>query len=334
MTGSTHSTLLQDFAIQIAENEGMPSRPNSKRPTLPVTRFRRLTGTLTLGLSQTRATIDGPWLAKEESMRLHKKIAKHPITTLILRVTVLASVIASMVFPVSAQDGTGPMPQNAQPRSYGTGWVCDLGYQVDGAECLALDIPENAHPTGRSYGTGWECDHGYEEANGTSCNPILVPTNAFLRSFGYDWQCERGFRQERDACVSIVLPEHAYLTEDNSGPGWTCDRSYVVVEEACMPIAVPANAYLTNASYGAAWACERGFVNIDGRCDAIVLPMNAFLDQDSYGPGWRCERGYEPLSGACIAIDLPENAHLDRSGNRWSCNQGFLRSDRECVLGR
>jgi hypothetical protein len=118
---------------------------------------------------------------------------------------------------------------------------------------------------------------GYEEVGGTSCNPIPVPANAFLRSSGYDWQCERGYRQERDGCVSIVLPDNAYLTDDTSGSGWTCERGFSASSNACEPIAVPTNAYLTNADYGAAWACERGFVKIDDRCDAIVVPANAFL---------------------------------------------------------
>lgn len=328
MTSSTHPTLPQDFAIQVAENEGMPTRPNSRASPLPAAPTRRLTGTLTLGLSRTRAATNGLWSAKEQAAM------RHPLARLIARTAAIAGVIASFAFPVLAQDGTGPMPENAQPRSYGGGWVCDIGYRVEGAECLPLDIPEHAYPTGRSYGTGWECNRGYEEVDGTSCNPIPVPANAFLRSSGYDWQCERGFRQEDEACVPIVLPERAYLKDDASGRGWTCDRGYEALAGTCSPIALPANAYLTNADYGAAWACERGFVKIDDQCDVIFVPENAYLDPASYGPGWRCERGYEPLNGACVAIDLPENAYLDRSGNRWSCNRGFQLSDGACVLGR
>lgn len=174
-------------------------------------------------------------------MRHHKEPTRHPLARLIARMAVVAGMIAFMAFPVFAQDGTGPTPQNAQARSYGGGWVCDLGFRVEGAECLALEIPENAYPTGRSYGTGWECDRGYDEVDGTSCNPIPVPANAFLRSSGYDWQCERGYRQERDTCVSIVLPEHAYLTEDTSGARWARDRGLTAHAETCLPIAVPEN---------------------------------------------------------------------------------------------
>lgn len=35
MTGRAHPTIPQDFSIQIAENEGMPSRPNDMAPRPP-----------------------------------------------------------------------------------------------------------------------------------------------------------------------------------------------------------------------------------------------------------------------------------------------------------
>lgn len=328
MTGSIHPIVPQDFSIQVAENEGMPSRSISMGFSPPPALTRRLTGTLTIGLWETHAAAGGLWSAKEQAAM------RHPLARLIARTAVTAGMIAFFAIPVLGQDGTGPMPLNAQSRSFGGGWVCDLGYRVEGAECLALEIPEHAYPNGRSYGTGWACGRGYEEVSGKFCNPIPMPANAFLRSYGYDWQCERGYRRDRGACLAIVLPEHAYLTEDSSESGWTCDRGYLAVSGACMPIAVPANAYLTNANYGAAWACERGFVKIDDRCDAVIVPANAYLDPASYGPGWSCDRGYEPVSGACVSIDLPENAYLDRSGNRWSCNRSFRLSDGMCVLGR
>ncbi len=66
MTSSTHPTLPQDFAIQVAENEGMPTRPNSRASPLAPAPTRRLTGTLTLGLSRTRAATGGLWSAKDK----------------------------------------------------------------------------------------------------------------------------------------------------------------------------------------------------------------------------------------------------------------------------
>jgi hypothetical protein len=334
MTSSPHPTVPEDFSIEVAENEGMPPGPDSKGSQPPEVRTRRLTGMLTLGLSKTRAATDGPRSARKEQMRHHEESSSRPLAKLFARLAVVAGVIASMAFPVFAQDGIGPMPQNAQSRSYGGGWDCDLGYRVEGAECLTLDIPENAYATGRSYGSGWACRRGYEEAGGTSCEAIPVPEHAFLRSSGYDWQCDRGYRQDRETCVPIVLPDNAYLTDDTSGSGWTCERGFTASSGGCVAIAVPENGYLTNAEYGGEWVCERGFFEVDGRCDPVALPANAFLDPESYGPGWRCERGFAPADNACVPIDLPANAHLDLSGNRWRCDRSFQLLDGECVLGR
>ena len=332
MTSSARPTIPQDFPIQVAENEGMPSRPDSNGSWPPIAPTRRVTGTLTLRLSKTRATIDG--LRSEKEMPMNREPTTRPLSGLIARMAAVAGVIASMAFPVIAQDGTGPMSPNAQSRGYGGGWDCDLGYRVEGTECLALDIPENAYATGRSYGSGWACRRGFEEIGGTACQPIPVPENAFLRSSGYDWQCDRGYRQDRESCILIVLPDNAYLTDDTSGSGWSCERGFTAGSSNCVPIEVPVNGYLTNADYGDEWACERGFFEIDGRCDPVALPTNAFLDPASYGPGWRCERGFEPVNNACAQIDLPANAHLDRSGNTWRCDRGFQLADGVCVLGR
>jgi hypothetical protein len=205
-------------------------------------------------------------------MRQNGVPSTRPLARLIARITVAAGVIASMAFPVFAQDGTGPLPQNAQSRSYGGGRDCDLGYRLEGAECLALEIPENAYATGMSYGSGWACRRGYEEAGGTSCAAIPVPDNAFLRSSRHDWQCNRGYRQDRETCVPIVLPDNAYLTDDTSEFGWACERGFTARSSDCVPIAVPENGCLTNADHGDEWACERGFFEIDGRCDPVALP--------------------------------------------------------------
>lgn len=320
--------------MEAAENEGMPPRQDAGRGSSYAVKARRRAGSSGLGQSNSCARTNGPWSGKAELMIREKNPTRQLRARLIAKMAVVASVIASLAVPVFGQDGTGRVPENAQARSYGGGWVCDLGYRVDGADCVKLDIPDNAHATGRSYGAGWACRRGYEEVNGATCNLIHVPANAFLRSSGHDWLCERGYRQEREVCVPIDLPDHAYLTDDNGGSGWACDRGFTATTEGCLPIAVPQNGYLTNTDYGEEWACERGFVEDRGRCDAIVLPANAFLDLDTYGPGWRCARGYQATGGACIPIDLPENAHLDRSGNRWSCDLSFHLSDGACILGR
>ena len=43
----------------------------------------------------------------------------------------MVGLIAFLALPGLAQDGTGPMPENAEARSYGGGWDCTLGYRVE-----------------------------------------------------------------------------------------------------------------------------------------------------------------------------------------------------------
>ena len=245
---------------------------------------------------------------------------------------VLVGVLVPPALPAVAQDGTGSVPENAHAWKYGDGWECDLGYRVNEGSCEEIVLPENAYATGRSYGTGWDCYRGFEEVDGTRCAAVFVPDNAFLRSSGYGWQCERGYQREADSCVAIVLPEHAYLTEDYTDSGWSCERGFVANTDQCVAVVVPENAFLTNARYGASWTCERGFIEVEGQCDSIVVPANAFLDENSYGPGWRCERGYAREESACLEIELPMHAHLDLAGNSWSCDTGFRLTDGICAI--
>ena len=99
----------------------------------------------------------------------------------------LAAFTSVLVFasPGFAQDGTGVPPSNAQSRTFGVGWDCNIGFREVGGTCAAIDIPENAYATGRSYGTGWACRRGFEETAVGTCAAIFVPENAFLRSSGY-----------------------------------------------------------------------------------------------------------------------------------------------------
>lgn len=55
-----------------------------------------------------------------------KRPTKHPLRRLISKLAFVAGLIAPVAFPVLAQDGTGPMPSNAQARSYGSGWSAIL----------------------------------------------------------------------------------------------------------------------------------------------------------------------------------------------------------------
>jgi hypothetical protein len=142
MTNRTGQTLPQDFPIEVAENEGMPPGPDSRGFSPPFAPTRRVSGTPMFGLSKTRTAIDGLMPARERPMRRNGVQPTRPLARLIARITVAAGVIASLAFPVFAQDCTGPSAQSAQSRSDGGGWDCDLGYRVEGAECLALDIPD------------------------------------------------------------------------------------------------------------------------------------------------------------------------------------------------
>ena len=272
MTDGVQEAVPQDFPIEAAENEGMPPRQVAGRGSSSDVAGDWRAGCPRLGPSNPCPRTYGPWSGKAATMISEKNPTRHLGARLIAKMALVAGVIVSLAFPVFGQVGTGAVPENAQARSYGGGWVCDLGYRVDGAECLKLDIPDNAHATGRSYGTGWACRRGYEEVNGESCNPIHVPANAFLRSAGHDWQCERGYRREREVCVRIDLPDHAYLTDDSGKTGWACNRGFTASTAGCLPIAVPENGYLTNADYGNEWACERGFVEdrgpLRGHCTA------------------------------------------------------------------
>lgn len=76
---------------------------------------------------------------------------RHPLARLIAKAAVIAGVIASFAFPVLAQDGTGPIPQDARTPSYGDG-------------CIAIDLPENAYldrPRNR-----WSCNRGFRLSDG------------------------------------------------------------------------------------------------------------------------------------------------------------------------
>ena len=102
MTGSTDTTRPQDFAIHVAENEGMPTRSRLRDATIMPAHPRRLVGTLTLGLSQSLLGTRGIWSAKERAEM------RHSLAMPITRTAVIGSKIAPFAVPVFSQDGTGP----------------------------------------------------------------------------------------------------------------------------------------------------------------------------------------------------------------------------------
>ncbi len=241
-------------------------------------------------------------------------------------------VLLAIAAPSLSQSGAASVPENAHAKSYGEGWDCDLSFRLEGDQCVAIAIPQNAYPTNRPYGVGWECHHGFQEMNGDTCAEVPVPPGGYLDASGEQWKCLRGFRRLGTTCQKIELPDHSYLSEDSYGSDWNCDRGYKVNGSECVAIVVPENAYLNSKGYGSLWTCERGYIEAKGKCTAVVVPQNAYFYDASYGSGWKCERGFKAVSETCVKIVVPENAHLDRSGNRWSCNKNFRRSKGLCRL--
>lgn len=91
---------------------------------------------------------------------------RHPSAGLMVCVAVLAGAIVAVAFPVLAQDGTSPMPQNAQARSYGGGWVCERGFVKLGDRSDATILPANTFPDPASNGPGRSCDRGFRLSDG------------------------------------------------------------------------------------------------------------------------------------------------------------------------
>lgn len=149
MTSSTHPTVPTDFSIQVAENEGMPTRPNSRASPLAPAPTRRLTGTLTLGLSRTRAATNGLWSAKEQAAM------RHPLARLIARTAAIADRCDVVVVPSNAY---------LDEAFYGPGWSCERGYEVLNGARVAIDLPENAY-LDRS-GNRWSCNRGFRLSDG------------------------------------------------------------------------------------------------------------------------------------------------------------------------
>lgn len=181
-----------------------------------------------------------------------------------IKILVLVSTASIFGLSAVAQDGNGPVPENAEAQNYGDGWNCSLGYRLSGGECELIELPANAYANGRSYGNGWACKRGYEEVNGVTCEAIPIPENAFLKPSGYGWECERGYRQTRDNCVLVVVPDNAYLSADTTGSGWTCERGFEPVDNKCVLINVPENAHLNRS--GNSWRCDRSFQLLNGAC--------------------------------------------------------------------
>ncbi len=246
---------------------------------------------------------------------------------------VLATLLTLLVLPTLslAQSDGGDIPPNAHARGYGSGWDCDKSYRVNGKKCIAIVVPENAYPTNRPYGAGWKCNHGFKQVDEASCLQVVVPRGGYLSASGENWECLRGNLKVGDSCQKVVLPDNAYMSDNEYGRVWLCDRGYSVKGNGCVAIKVPEHAYLNTSNYGQPWTCERGYYERGNRCEAVKVPENGYFHDAAYGVGWKCDRGYFASGNRCVAMELPENAHIDRSGNRWECHGGFRRSKGGCT---
>jgi hypothetical protein len=231
--------------------------------------------------------------------------------------------------PLPSRSGTTMRPL----RRFCLTWAVLLGPLVAYSQYVTGDVangsvPENA--TASSYGPGWRCETGYRDTDGR-CVAIEVPENAYLedRGRGDGWRCKRGFRKIDGQCQAIEIPENGYL---EYGTNWRCDRGYQAKEGECVQITVPENGRLSDSEYGSGWKCNHGFTPDGNRCVAIQVPENGHLTERTNRTGWECDRGYKATSDECIAVVVPENAHLSPSGDSWTCDPPFKKSDTGCEM--
>ncbi len=245
----------------------------------------------------------------------------------------LAAALFSLGFafaPAASAQSVGPVPENAQADSYGSGWSCEPGFQKQDQTCVEVDIPENAYLTKTTYGKGWDCSFGYLEKRG-QCVAVQLPENAHLDSYtGDQWKCLRGYRENNGRCDLIEIPENAFLSDKDRQRGWECERGYVANGNRCDMLKVPENGYLT--TNGDEWRCNRAFEKKGDACVAVKIPENAYFVDKDYGRKWKCDRGFEKVGLGCSPVKVPANAHLDWSGNGWECSRPYRRRNETCAL--
>ena len=223
------------------------------------------------------------------------------------------------------------VPAHATARGVGGGWSCDRGFRAVGTACQPVSVPSNAYLEDRGIGRGWECAYGFRFEK-DACTPVVPPEHGFVTGFAGDqWSCERTFVRDGDHCVKMRLPANAISTSRYSTSGWTCERGYLENDGRCERIVIPPHAYLDTTS-PAGWTCERGYRFSADHCQQIVVPANGYSSSAYGGPGFECERGYRANDVACVALTVPSNAHLDHSGNDWDCNRPYRRQQGGCEL--
>jgi hypothetical protein len=242
--------------------------------------------------------------------------------------------IAFLAFPVLAQDGTGPMPENAEARNYGGGWNCALGYRVAGEECVAIDIPENAYATGRSYGSGWACRRGYEEAGGTSCERSRCPR---MRS------CDPPAMTGSAIADTGRIARPAFQSSCLTTPISPTTPQAPVGPANAVSRPVPAPAFRLRFPRTAISPMRTTVTNgpakgASSKSMAVAIPWRF-----PRTPFWT--RRPTGRDGAVSGDLRPSTPPVSRSTfrqtrisidpeTRWRCDRGFQLADGECVLGR
>lgn len=178
-------------------------------------------------------------------------------------------------------------PSNSSPAVIGQGCSCDLGYELQGKQCVKMDIPENASA---SILGGWDCDTGYEE-RGNQCVKAHLPKNA---DFTYDanWECKQGYQRNGQECDKVELPKNAHFIY---GATWECNAGFVSTGKSCREMSrdelvnqvksLNEMLYiqLSKPSNG---SCSSGFNACKKECD---IQFSSYNDQDKCAEA--CEEG-------------------------------------------
>ncbi|GGD03243.1 hypothetical protein [Aquisalinus flavus] len=149
---------------------------------------------------------------------------------------------------------------------------------------------------------------------------IDVPVNASLSIDGRGWRCESGYQRDGYECSEIAVPANADLRLQ--GNSWYCLKGFERNGEVCAQVIVPANAELTWG--GTDWHCLDGYQRAGGRCAPSGLSAAGGSETD-------CTRGLRFEDGRCRGFVIPENATYTNKGDDWTCMQGYVQKDGQCI---
>jgi hypothetical protein len=179
---------------------------------------------------------------------------------------IIFSLLAISPGYVYAKNDVIELPENATAKSYGTGWNCDKGYREKNSTCEVVIVPDNAYPTNKVYGIGWECNRGFRKRD-DACIVIKIPVNGYLDYDGKQLKCNRGYLMVDKFCKVINVPKNGFLTKSAYGPGWECERGYQADKDACISIKLPENSHINFS--GNNWECNKPYQRRNNQC---ILP--------------------------------------------------------------